>query len=213
MESGEEELLIIQISAIEHWAYCPRQCALIHIDQIFTENVFTIRGRLAHEKVDEPQAGWRPGVRIEHALPLWSDSLGLSGKADSVEFHDDGTVHPVERKLGKKRKRRPDDLQLCAQALCLEEMLQVNIEKGAIYSHKSKRRREVDFTQDLRSETVHAIEATRELIRCGKLPEPVNDKRCNDCSLREVCYPDVVGEKSNLNSLYSELFGIEVQEP
>jgi len=211
--STEEKLLIVQISALEHWAFCPRQCALIHIDQIFEENVFTIRGRLAHERVDESETEWRAGVRIEYALPLWSDSLGLSGKADSVEFHDDGTVYPVERKLGKKRQRKPDDMQLCAQALCLEEMLDVRIEKGAILSHQSRRRREVEFTQDLRAETVHAIGAVRELIQRGALPRPVHDKRCSDCSLIEVCYPDVSGLSDHLREVLSELFRIEEREP
>ena len=213
MHSGVEELLIIQVSAIEHWAYCPRQCALIHVDQIFEENIFTIRGRLAHEIVDEPEAVWRPGVRIEYALPLWSDSLGLSGKADSVEFHDDGTVYPVERKLGKKRQRKPDDMQLCAQALCLEEMLEVRIEKGAILSHKSRRRREVEFTQDLRSETIQAISAIRELIRSGALPDPVYDKRCADCSLVDVCYPDIASRSGDFRQLLLQLFRIEEGRP
>jgi len=214
LSHSDDDLLIIQISALEHWTYCPRQCALIHVDQIFEENIFTIRGSLAHRRVDEPTTEWCDGKRIEYALPLWSDRLGLSGRADAVEFHDEGTVYPVERKLGKRRLHKPDDIQLCAQAFCLEEMLGIRIEKGAIASHKSRRRREVELTDRLRSETIETISAVRELITSGKLPLPVFDKRCRDCSLIEVCYPDIVsGRRLDLDEFLDQLFSIREVEP
>ena len=211
----DQDLLTIQISAIEHWAYCPRQCALIHIDHIFEENIFTIIGSLAHEKADEPLTEWRDEVRIEYALPLWSDSLGLSGRADCVEFHGDGTVYPVERKLGKKRKQRPDDLQLCAQVFCLEEMLAVHIPKAAIYSIKSRKRREVEITDELRASTMMAVVSIRDLLNSCKLPEPVQDNRCNDCSLINVCGAEVIQtfKTGDISVLLKYLFDIGVVDP
>lgn len=112
----------IPISALEHWSYCPRQCALIHMEQSFSENRHTLRGRAAHAAVDTPDYEIRAGVRAERALPLWSDALGLSGRTDIVEFLPDGTAYPVEYKHGPKRQRAHDNLQVAAQALCLEEM-------------------------------------------------------------------------------------------
>src|SRR5438552_3319316 len=111
----------IMISALEHYSYCPRQCALIHQEQTFSENLYTLRGRAVHEQVDEPEAVVEKGVRVERALPLWSNRLGLVGKADVVEFRGE-TPYPVEYKHGPPREKEHDELQLCAQALCLEEM-------------------------------------------------------------------------------------------
>lgn len=116
----------IMVSAIEHYAYCARQCALIHVDQTFDENVYTLRGTQAHERVDVPAFDLTAGVRHERALPIWSDRLGLTGRADLVEFRPQGPF-PVEYKVGRRRPRRggpsPEDLQVCAQGMCLEEML------------------------------------------------------------------------------------------
>ena len=113
----------VPISALEHYSYCPRQCALIHAEQVYDENVFTLRGNRMHERADEHSTRIENGVRMERALPLWSDNLGLVGKADIVEFEGDGTVRPVEYKPGARPVTIHDDIQVCAQALCLEEML------------------------------------------------------------------------------------------
>ena len=112
----------IMLSALQHWSYCPRQCALIHIEQAFDENVFTMRCNAAHGRVDEPEFETFEGVRTELALPVWSERLGLIGKCDVVEFHPDGRIYPVEYKHGKMREKIHDDLQLAAQVMCLEEM-------------------------------------------------------------------------------------------
>ena len=184
---------IVLISALEHFSYCPRQCALIHVERIFDENVFTLRGRHAHERADTALTTVAGGVRIERALPLWSDRLGMQGRADTVEFHDDGRVIPVEYKHGPRRERKHDDLQLCAQALCLEEMLGIVIDAGAIYSIQTRRRREVPMTPDLRDDTLTAIAQTRALLNNrGALPAALNDKRCHKCSLLEACVPATV---------------------
>ena len=184
---------IVLISALEHYSYCPRQCALIHVERIFSENVFTLRGRHAHERADQPLMRTENGVRLERALPLWSDRLGLQGQGDVVEFHPDGRVVPVEYKHGPRRERRHDDLQLCAQALCLEEMLGRPVEKGAIYSLQTHRRREVTFDDILRDATEQAITQVRALLhRPGPLPPALDDKRCPRCSLLDACVPATV---------------------
>lgn len=198
----------IMLSALEHWSYCPRQCALIHVEQTFDENLYTLRGRAVHERVDEPEMEIQDGVRVERALPLWSKHLGLIGKADVVEFH--GKVpYPVEYKHGSKAKTwGHEDLQLCAQALCLEEMTGQAIPCGAIYHFKSRRRREVVFDQSLRDAVAKAVQDIREMIATNRLPPPVNDKRCDHCSLKESCMPSVIGEQERTHALARGLFSI-----
>jgi CRISPR-associated exonuclease Cas4 len=179
----------VMISALQHYAYCPRQCALIHIEQTWDENVFTLRGNRVHEKVNVPEDELIEGVRVERAMPLWSHRLGLTGIADVVEFDASERPYPVEYKVGSRKARDADSIQLCAQALCLEEMLGCRVEKGAIYHFKSRRRREVLLDEKLRSRTLETIEQTRALLALGKLPPPVADNRCEDCSLLEACLP------------------------
>ncbi len=188
----EEEIVLV--SALEHHSYCPRQCALIHVERIFDENVFTLRGRRAHERADTVQTRVENGVRLERALPLWSDRHGLVGQGDVVEFHSDGNVIPVEYKHGARQKqKRHDDLQLCAQALCLEEMLSVVVVTGAIYSIQTRRRRVVPIDDALRDETMACISAVRALQQSeGPLPPALNDARCPRCSLLDACVPATV---------------------
>ena len=200
----------IMLSALQHWSYCPRQCALIHVEQAFDENVFTMRGNAAHERVDDPGFGTFEGVRSERALPVWSERLGLIGKCDVVEFHPDGRIYPVEYKHGKKREKIHDDLQLGAQAMCLEEMTGKTITHGAIYHHGSRRRREVAITQELRDKVEETVNAIRAMMDSGKLPPPANDARCKECSLKKICQPEVLAEISKQHELVATLF--EVQE-
>jgi CRISPR-associated exonuclease Cas4 len=197
----------IMISALEHYSYCPRQCALIHVEQTFDENLYTLRGRVVHERVDEPVVEFQEGVRVERALPLWSKRLGLIGKADVVEFHG-VTPYPVEYKHGSKREREHDDLQLCAQAICLEEMMAKPVMRGAIYYHSSRRRREVEFASALRNEVEAATAGIRKLLGGRLLPPPVNDNRCRHCSLKDSCMPVAVGEKRRAAGLLRTLFDV-----
>jgi CRISPR-associated exonuclease Cas4 len=196
----------VMISALEHWSYCPRQCALIHVEQAFEENVHTMRGNAVHERVDDP--GWTsaPGARVERALPVFSDRLGLIGKCDVVEFRADGTIYPVEYKHGPRRAQRHDALQLAAQALCLEEMTGRSVGRGAIYHHSSRRRREVVITAELRAAAETAVEAVRAMIESGRLPPPVSDTRCEQCSLRDICQPEALSRGDRLRSLCAGLF-------
>lgn len=198
----------IMVSALEHWSYCPRQCALIHLDQTFEENLYTMRGRAVHKLVDEVETQIQQDVRIERALPLWSKTLGLVGKADVVEFHGKAP-YPVEYKHGPRRQREHDDLQLCAQAMCLEEMTDQAVPRGAIFHHTSRRRREVNFTPALRRRVEETVAAVRAMLADKRLPPPVNDQRCEKCSLKEACMPQVLEDQNRGNRLLARLFEIE----
>ena len=200
------------LSALQHWSYCPRQCALIHVEQAFDENVYTMRGNAAHERVDDPGFETFEGVRAERALPVWSDQLGLIGKCDVVEFHPDGRIYPVEYKHGRKREKTHDDIQLAAQAMCLEEMTGKAITHGAIYHHGSRRRRDVAITQDLRDMVIETVRAIRPMLESGKLPPPVNDARCKDCSLKEICQPQAVANHAIQHGLLETLFKPEASQ-
>ena len=200
----------LMLSALQHWSYCPRQCALIHLEQAFDENVHTMRGNAAHERVDDPGFETFEGVRSERALPVWSERIGLIGKCDVVEFHSDGRIYPVEYKHGKKRQKTHDDIQLAAQVICLEEMTGKIITHGAIYHHGSRRRREVVITQALRDQVIATVNAIRAMLESGKLPPPVNDLRCNECSLKEICQPQAVSGRVLQHGLMRTLFDPEV---
>ena len=197
----------IAISALQHWSYCPRQCALIHVEQVFSENVFTSRGRAVHALVDEPGAERDGTVRVERAMPLWSERLGLTGKADLIEFARDGSAYPVEYKHGPRREKRHDELQLAAQAMCLEEMTGKPVPRGAIFHFSSRRRREVIIDEPLRKEVMEAIAEVRAMLAEPVLPAPANDKRCRHCSLIDLCQPRVVAGRDRYINLLSDLFG------
>lgn len=202
---SEPDLEPIPISALEHFSYCPRQCGLIHLEQIFDENVFTLRGRLAHQRVDETDHETRPEVRREYGLPLWSRRLGLIGRADVVEFGLDGP-YPIEHKIGKQRRWEHETIQLCAHAICLEEMLEVPVPRGAVYYHGSRKRREVHFDAALRAQVETLVEAARAMLRDQVLPAAPNDARCRHCSLNEACLPAVVGRPARARAWRAALY-------
>ena len=193
----------IMLSALEHYHYCPRQCGLIHIEKIFDENLYTIKGQIVHERVDDSGLQVLHGVRYERAMPLLSE--GLSGKADMVEFHGD-VPYPVEYKSGRRKKGRAEAIQLCAQALCLEEMLGVAVPEGALYWYGSRERVAVALDEALRSQTEAIARETRDMIESGVLPPPVFDGRCEHCSLRASCLPEALENGSSLHKAYGELF-------
>ncbi len=199
----------IPLSALQHWAYCPRQCGLIHLEQAFEDNIHTARGQAVHHLVDEPGYEMKAGVKVERALPLWSDRLNLIGKADLVEFHPDGTVFPVEFKHGRKRAKVHDDIQLAAQALCLEDMLGRAVPKGAIYHASSRRRREVAVTPALRQLVIDTANAIRAMLASGTLPPPANDERCRECSLKDICQPEATVAVNDRNDLLDALYRVE----
>jgi CRISPR-associated exonuclease Cas4 len=183
----------LPLSALNHFCYCPRRCALIHVEGVFVENVYTIEGSQAHEQADTPGYETLAGVRVVRALPLFCRSLGLVGKADIVEFRS-GIPYPVDYKRGKRKKWDNDDVQLCAQALCLEEMFGVPVMGGAIFHGASKRRRDVAFDAGLRRLTMETIARVRQMIEHRELPRGVLKPQCEGCSLHEACMPELTSE-------------------
>ena len=205
-----EALEPILISAINQYLFCERRCALIHVEGVFQENAYTLQGSFLHESAATPGVENRAGVRIARALPLFSKRLGLTGKADIVEFHKqaDGAEVPlpVDYKRGPRRKWDNDDAQLCAQGLCLEEMLATPVLAGAIFHAASKRRREVPFTPELRAMTQAAIKEVRALLAAGKVPPAVLKPRCDGCSLRGVCLPEITSNGGLVERQMKSLF-------
>lgn len=197
----------IPISALEHYAYCPRQCALIHVEQAWSENIYTMRGRDVHERVHDDSSHEFAGVRLERSLPIWCRRLGLTGKADLVEFHGD-QPYPVEYKSGRRKRGVPETLQLCAQAICLEEMFGVAVPKGALFWHGSRERHEVVFSQAMHEQVELVTRAVRRMLEQGLTPPPVNDQRCDNCSLKESCLPEVVTDRAVWHKTADDLFEV-----
>jgi len=194
LKEGDEADLI-PLSALQHYLYCSRQCALIHIEGYWSENRFTAEGQILHRRADDPRTEKRGTVRTETGLPLRSLSLGITGKADVVEFHategrQKEAVFPVEYKRGQPKGHDADEVQLCAQALCLEEMLDTHIPEGALFYGRNRRRRGVSFEPDLRERTRETARQTRFLIASGRTPPPTySAKLCDQCSLLTICNP------------------------
>lgn len=200
---------LVPLSALQHWSYCRRQWALIHQEQVFLENVHTMRGRAVHARVDVLGSEVRRGTRQAHALPLYCDRLGLIGVADCVEFLADGTPYPVEYKHGARRQHGHDDIQLAAQAICLEEMTGRIVPIGAVYHATSRHRREVTISPDLRCRVESAANAIREALESSLVPAAVNDQRCRDCSLIDTCQPEAVVRAERLAELRRALFEVD----
>ena len=192
---------LVPLSALNAFLECDRRAALRHLDLIYVHNEHTLKGDLLHKRADRPGFEKRKGVRTERALWIVSKRLRLYGRADLVEFHREPgkrrrgeppveVAVPVEYKRGKRKKWLNDDVQLCAQALCLEEMLGKAVPRGAVYHEQSKSRREVEFTRELRQETESAVERLHSLLESGQVPAPVIKPRCRGCSLRGHCLPE-----------------------
>lgn len=195
----EDDLL--PVSALQHLVFCERQCALIHLEGIWEDNTATAQGSIAHERVDKEPGETRRGVRIARGLPLRSRSLGLAGRADVVEFHlepegvpiagMDGKwrVLPIEYKRGRPKAHRADEVQLCAEAICLEEMLGAQIERGALFYGKPRRRTEVVFDAALRLLVEASAVRLHELLHESRTPVAAYEAKCDLCSLLDVCRP------------------------
>lgn len=186
------EAQMVPISALQHYVYCPRQCALIHLEQTYEENIYTLRGNRAHERVHDMGSETSRGRRVLRGVPLWSERLGLVGKSDVIEVAEDGSLVPIEHKVGPRKERMADDVQVCAQALCIEEMTGRRVLRAAIYHHASKRRRDVDLTPDLRTTTERVARLVHEQFQMLHVPPPVADARCRKCSLLDACMPHAV---------------------
>ena len=202
---------LIAISALSHYSYCPRRCALIHIEQVWTENRFTAEGRIMHERVHEENRESRGDVRIDYGVSLRSLRLGLIGKADVVEFHrqPDGAwlPFPVEYKRGKPKVDHSDKIQLCAQAICLMEMLGVVIPDGALFYGQTRRRLDVFFDEALRRETEDTARRAHDLIAAGRTPPPVYARRCESCSLIADCLPKTIQKRRSVKGYLARVLG------
>lgn len=193
----------VPISALEHHAYCPRQCALIHVDGVWMENAHTVLGRHRHHRVDSAPSRSERGRLVLRGVRLYSEGYGLTGRADAVELLHDGAIIPVEYK-GGVRHGDAADIQLCAQALCLEEMTGAEITRGYVWYMSPRRRMRVEFDVALRETTVRTIQAVRTTLRDGTLPGPVADERCAECQLEPVCLPHVVLEAHRVRRFVEE---------
>ena len=185
-----DESQLLPLSALQHLLFCERQCALIHNEQQWADNRLTTEGNLLHAKAHSGEDESRPGVRITRGMPVRSLALGLSGVADIVEFHDGGAVIPVEYKRGRPKRNACDEVQLCAQALCLEEMLERDIPRGHLFYGKRRRRHEIAFDAGLRGLTTDAAGRLHRLIGDGTTPPAKREPKCDSCSLLEICMPD-----------------------
>lgn len=213
MPNAEADLL--PLSALQHLLFCERQFALIHVEQAWAENRLTVEGRILHKKAHEGKPQTRGGVRTTRGLPLRSLELGLSGQADVILWQpppgtviDEGvtlpqlyrsagpdqrkqwTITPVEYKRGRPKKNDCDRVQLCAQALCLEEMLEVHIRRGELFYGQDRRRTSVEFDDRLRSVTITAARRVHEIFASRITPLAVREKKCDSCSLVEICLPE-----------------------
>jgi CRISPR-associated exonuclease Cas4 len=189
--SPEIEDALIPLSALQHQLFCPRQCALIHVEGLWAEDGATAEGRILHERVDAGRPERRPGVRIARSVALRSLALGVSGLADVVEFVGrPPRPYPVEYKRGKPKSHRADEVQLCAQAICLEEMVGGDIPEGALFYGQTRRRQSVTFDAELRALTAATAAAARANIAAGHTPAPVKTPACRRCSLETLCQPD-----------------------
>lgn len=193
------------ISALEHFVYCERQCALIHGDGVWIDNAHTVRGTRAHRRVDSGKHRRDRGVLTLRSIPLWSEKLGLSGRADTVEITD-GAVYPVEHKSGT-RHGRAADIQVCAQAMCLEEMLHTSIPAAFVWYGGPRRRQQVALTAGLRADVIDAVMAIRAQLVSGELPPAPADERCQECQLEPHCLPHVTSTADDIaRRVIEELF-------
>jgi len=213
---------LLPLSALQHYAFCPRQCALIHNEQQWSENRLTAEGRLLHERVHEQETSSRKDIIIARGLRLRSLQLGFAGQADVVEFHYANSglslpgrngrwmPFPVEYKRGKPKKNNCDKVQLCAQVLCLEEMLDIKIPAGALFYGKTKRRLDVAFVDTLRDETRNLAQQVHQLFSLRAIPAPINDSRCRQCSIRDECMPNIqCGKGYLLRQIHASLEYVE----
>jgi len=195
---------LIPLSALQHYLYCPRQCALIHVERLWAENRQTAEGRILHERADQPMVEQRHGVRTVTAMPLAAPELGIAGVADVVEFRANPAgeiAYPVEYKRGRPKAHRADDVQLCAQALCLEAMFGRPVSEGALFYGTTRRRQVVFFDTELRRLTQDTIRATREMLIAGRTPLATYDpKRCDACSLLDLCQPRLLARAGKVQS-------------
>lgn len=194
----------IMISALQHYVYCSRQCGLIHVDDVWHENLFTVRGNILHEKVDTDTYETRGTLKTVRGLRIHSFNLGITGRCDVVEFRETENgidIMPVEFKSGEPKNDISDKVQLCAQSFCLEEMLNTKITKGAFFYGKIRRREVVEIDNELRLQTENIIDSVREIVSSKIIPKAEYASKCRNCSLQDICQPKAMNKKKLSNYL------------
>jgi len=199
-----QPVLQVQIAALGQYAYCPRRCALMYLENLMEANEHTVAGTILHQTVDEPAAESRGSIKRFHALPLFSDGLGLVGKSDLVEVVD-GIPHPVEFKKGRKSAWDNNYIQLCAQALCLTEMLRVSVPTGSIFNLTTKKRVQVQFDSSLIERTKETILHVRSLLSSVVTPPAELKAQCEGCSLHAICLPELSTNAVNTKTMMDKL--------
>lgn len=204
-----EDRCVILISALQHYVFCKRQCALIHNEQLWQDNWLTAQGQLLHQRVDSKDPETRKGIRYERAVEIYAPKLGLSGILDLLEKNiETGELKPVEYKKGKPKTHSADLVQLCAQALCLEEMTGKYIGSGALWYWQIRKRVDIPLDQNLRLKTLEIIDETKNLLNNKILPKAVLTSSCKACSLKEICLPEIASSKSlskYVNDIYFDV--------
>ena len=204
--SDHPEPISVPLSALQHYLYCPRQCALIHVERLWAESRSTAEGRVLHEKAHDGPSESRPGIRIARGLEVRSERFGLHGVCDVVEIHDNGSIAPVEYKRGKPKLNQADEVQLCGQAICLEETFSRpmgSIATGYLFYGKRKRRTEVALDDALRERTMEIAAAVRAQLQNSDTPSAdYSPALCDHCSLFELCQPKALRFKRGANSWF-----------
>ncbi|MCA6071066.1 MAG: CRISPR-associated protein Cas4 [Endomicrobium sp.] len=207
---SEDDLL--SLSGLQHLSYCKRQCVLIYVEQLWADNFFTAKGTVMHDKVHTEKIERKKDVIIERDSYLKSYNLGLIGKGDVVEFHkSEGRLvpFPIEYKSGKAKSDNTDKVQLCAQAVCLEEMMNITIESGALFYGKTRSRLNVEFDKPLREQTRVLAQEFHALVDSGETPKPEYSKKCDNCSFKELCLPEIFGRKKSVKKYLKEMINNE----
>lgn len=197
----------LPLRALNDLLYCDRRCALHRVEEVWVENRHTVQGSAAHRRAhgDPTEAEAVGTVRVVRGMWLRSDSLRMVGRADVVEFHPSGP-YPIEYKRGRRRRWENDDVQLCAQGLCLEQMLGVPVPAGAVYHVGSRRRREVTFSPALREQTFEAAQRLHDMVNSGTTPLPVVKPQCEGCSVRALCMPELLSDPSRVRRYLAGLY-------
>ncbi len=194
------DVRLIPLSALQHYAFCPRQCALIHIEKAWADNYLTAKGHQLHQRVDSAEPETRNGIRYERAVMVSAEKLGLTGKLDLLEKDlATGQLTPVEYKKGKRKATNIDKIQLCAQVLCLEEMLKIHIEHGYLWYWQTRKRELINIDFALRAETLAVIERVKDIFSQNNLPKPIFENKCKACSLIDICNPKLLQVDNSAN--------------
>ena len=202
----DKDVRLIPLSALQHYAFCPRQCALIHNDQAWADNYLTAQGNLLHKRVDSGEPETRNGIRFERTVMVSAEKLGLTGKLDLIEKNlKTNQLTPVEYKKGKSKSDNWDKIQLCAQGLCLEEMTGQTLNEGYLWYWQTRKREYVAFDTELRQQTLEVISKVNAIFISGELPKPIFEKKCKACSLIDLCNPKII-QQDNSGNYIKQLF-------